>query len=70
MATKKRSRYVRNADWDRYKHVVQKFLEDDSGRQTIGWCRHIDQMFLMGEEVYFGINRSSLLLQCFQKLAY
>ena len=50
MATKKRSRYVRNADWDRYKHVVQKFLEDDSGRQTIGWCRHIDQMLFMGED--------------------
>lgn len=50
MATKKRSRYVRNADWDRYKHVVQKFLEDDSGRQTIGWCRHIDQMLYMGED--------------------
>ena len=50
MATKKRSRYIRNADWDRYKHVVQKFLEDDSGRQTIGWCRHIDQMLFMGED--------------------
>lgn len=50
MATKKRSRYVRNADWDRYKHVVQKFLEDDSGRQTIGWCRNIDQMLYMGED--------------------
>lgn len=50
MATKKRSRYVRNADWDRYKHVVQKFLEDDSGRQTIGWCKHIDQMLFMGED--------------------
>lgn len=50
MATKKRFRYVKNADWDRYKHVVQKFLEDDSGRQTIGWCRHIDQMLLMGED--------------------
>ena len=50
MATKKRSRYVKNVDWDRYKHVVQKFLEDDSGRQTIGWCRHIDQMLLMGED--------------------
>ena len=50
MATKPRSRYVRNTDWDRYKHVVQKFLEDDSGRQTIGWCRHIDQMLFMGED--------------------
>ena len=50
MATKKRSRYVKNVDWDRYKHVVQKFLEDDSGSQTIGWCRHIDQMLLMGED--------------------
>ena len=50
MATKKRSRYVKNVDWDRYKHVVQKFLEDDSGRQTIGWCRHIDQMLMMGED--------------------
>ena len=50
MATKKRSRYVRNADWDRYKHIVQKFLEDDSGRQTIGWCRNINQMLFMGED--------------------
>ena len=50
MATKKRSRYVKNVDWDRYKHVVQKLLEDDSGRQTIGWCRHIDQMLMMGED--------------------
>lgn len=50
MATKKRSRYVRNKDWDRYKHIVQKFLEDDSGRQTIGWCRNINQMLYMGED--------------------
>lgn len=50
MATKSRSRYVRNKDWDRYKHIVQKFLEDDSGRQTIGWCRNIDQMYYMGED--------------------
>ena len=50
MATKPRFRYVRNADWDRYKHIVQKFLEDDSGRQTIGWCRNINQMLYMGED--------------------
>lgn len=49
--TKARSRYVRNKDWDRYKHIVQKFLEDDAGRQTIGWCRHIDQPLFMGEDV-------------------
>lgn len=48
--TKLRSRYVRNRDWDRYKHIVQKFLEDDSGRQTIGWCRNINQMLFMGED--------------------
>lgn len=51
MATKSRSRYVRNVDWDRYKHIVQKFLEDDAGRQTIGWCKHLDQMLYMGEDV-------------------
>lgn len=50
MATKSRSRYVKNADWDRYKHIVQKFLEDDSGRQKIGWCKNIDQMYFMGED--------------------
>jgi hypothetical protein len=50
MATKSRSRYVRNKDWNRYKHVVQKFLEDDAGRQSIGWCRNIDQMLDMGED--------------------
>jgi hypothetical protein len=49
--TKSRSRYVRNRDWDRYKHIVQKFLEDDSGRQTVSWCRNIDQPLFMGEDV-------------------
>lgn len=49
--TKARSRYVSNKDWDRYKHIVQKFLEDDSGRQTIGWCKNIDQPLFMGEDV-------------------
>ena len=49
--TKTRSRYVRNRDWDRYKHIVQKFLEDDSGRQTVAWCRNIDQPLFMGEDV-------------------
>lgn len=52
MATKPRSRYVRNVDWDRYKHIVQKFLEDDSGRQTVGWCRKLNQMLSMGEDSY------------------
>ena len=45
-----RSRYVKDKDWKRYKHIVQKFLEDDSGRQKITWCRHIDQMLPMGED--------------------
>lgn len=49
--TKTRFRYVRNRDWDRYKHIVQKFLEDDSGRQTVAWCRNIDQPLFMGEDV-------------------
>lgn len=48
--TKSRSRYVRNRDWDRYKHIVQNFLEHDSGRQTVKWCRNIDQMYYMGED--------------------
>jgi len=46
-----RSRYVNNKDWTRYKHIVQKFLEDDSGRQPIAWCRNIDQPLFMGEDV-------------------
>lgn len=49
--TKSRSRYVQNRDWDRYKHIVQKFLEDDAGRQTIGWCKNLDQPLFMGEDV-------------------
>lgn len=50
MSNKLRHRYVKNVDWDRYKHVVQKFLEDDAGRQKIGWCRNINQMLFMGED--------------------
>ena len=49
--TKTRFRYVSNKDWNRYKHIVQKFLEDDSGRQTVAWCRNIDQPLFMGEDV-------------------
>lgn len=50
MATKNRSRYVKNVDWNRYKHIVQKFLEDDAGRQTILWCKNLNQMMFMGED--------------------
>lgn len=36
--------------WERYKHIVNNFIDKDSGRQPILWLRKINQMMAFGED--------------------
>lgn len=44
------SKFVSNKAWERYKKIIQDFLDLDAGRQTIHWMRHVDQMLAFAED--------------------
>ena len=44
------SKYVSNKAWERYKKIIQKFLDFDAGRQVIYWMKHVDQMLAFAED--------------------
>lgn len=48
--TKLPKKYVSNKSWDRYKLIIQNFLDDDAGRQTITWAKHVNQILTHGED--------------------
>lgn len=48
--TKEGKHLVSNKSWDRYKNHIKRFLEMDSGRQTIVWAKRIDQLLTHGED--------------------
>lgn len=58
MATKDKTYLVSNKSWDRYKKTIKNFLNFDSGRQTVIWAKHVNQMLYNGEDdhpVYYKI---------------
>ncbi len=48
--TKEGKHLVSNKSWDRYKNHIKKFLDNDAGRQTIIWAKHINQLLSHGED--------------------
>lgn len=44
------SKYISNKAWNRYKKIVQKFLNLDAGRQKVFWMQHVDQMLAFAED--------------------
>lgn len=45
-----KAKRIPTAAWDRYKKIVQDFIDVDSGKQPFIWLRHIDQPLLYGED--------------------
>lgn len=43
-------KYVSNKAWNKYKSIIQDFLDKDAGRQKIVWAKHVDQMLSYGED--------------------
>ena len=48
--TKTGKHLVSNRSWDRYKKHIKGFLNQDAGRQTVIWCKHLNQMLSHGED--------------------
>lgn len=48
--TKTGKHIVSNRSWDRYKKHIKGFLNYDAGRQTVIWCKHLNQMLSHGED--------------------
>ena len=45
------TKYISNKAWDKYKRVVQDFMDIDAGRQVIHWYRHVDMQLPFGEDL-------------------
>ena len=50
MSTKSGKYLVSNKSWERYKKHIKGFLDNDAGRQTVIWARHLDQLLSHGED--------------------
>ena len=48
--TKTPHRLVKNRSWDRYKKIINDFLDVDAGRQTITWAKNVNQLLSHGED--------------------
>lgn len=48
--TKTPHRMVKNRSWDRYKKIINDFLDIDAGRQTITWAKNVNQLLSHGED--------------------
>lgn len=48
--TKTGKHLVSNRSWDRYKKHIKQFLNQDAGRQSVIWCKHLDQLLSHGED--------------------
>lgn len=50
METQGISQYIPNKSWDRYKNIIQNFLDIDAGKQKIIWAKNVDQLLSHGED--------------------
>lgn len=41
---------IPNKAWDKYKNIITQFMNQDAGRQTIIWARHVNQLLSHGED--------------------
>lgn len=41
---------VRNKSWDRYKQIIQDFMDTDAGRQSITWAKAVKQLLSHAED--------------------
>lgn len=48
--TKEGKHLVSNKSWDRYKNHIQRFLDQDAGRQNIIWAKNVNQLLTHGED--------------------
>ena len=63
MPTKIPASLVPNKSWDRYKNIINTFMNVDAGRQTIIWAKNVDQLLTHGEDFipkYFKIEIEAL----------
>lgn len=50
METQGISKFIPNKSWDRYKSIINDFLDIDAGRQKIIWAKAVNQLLSHGED--------------------
>ena len=63
--TKTGKHLVSNRSWNRYKKHIKSFLNQDAGRQTVIWCKHLDQMLSHGEDTIPTYRRVDIEALCY-----
>lgn len=61
----RRIRRVSDLDWDRYKNIINDFIDNDAGRQPFLWLRKVNQPSAYGEDgsiIYTPIQLEGLFL--------
>jgi hypothetical protein len=56
---------VSNKAWDRYKKNIKRFMDQDAGRQTIIWAKHVNQMLSHGEDSIHKYHRIEIEALCY-----
>jgi len=59
------SKFVSDKAWEKYKSIIQDFLDIDAGRQKIIWAKHVNQMLSHGEDYTPHYYRVEIEALCF-----
>lgn len=59
------SKFISDKAWEKYKSIVQDFLDIDAGRQRIVWAKHVNQMLSHGEDYTPHYYRIEIEALCF-----
>lgn len=63
--TKEGKHLVSNRSWDRYKKHIKAFLDNDAGRQTIIWAKHVNEMLSHAEDFVPQYHRIEIEVLCY-----
>lgn len=50
METKGSSHFLSNKSWDRYKNIINDFMDHDAARQIVIWAKCVEQLLTHGED--------------------
>lgn len=50
METKGSTQFLSNKSWDRYKNIINGFMDNDAARQVVIWAKAVDQLLTHGED--------------------
>lgn len=65
METKGSFKFLSNKTWDRYKNIINDFMDQDAARQVIIWAKAVKQLLTHGEDSTQKYFRKPIEVLCY-----